>query len=313
VNDPSALAAGTEPTRVRLPDPVRLFERRAERFRALAEGHAAPEWLRLLSRIAAGQARAVREVRPVLPVVRPGPPLAVSGPPRDAAWRRMLAVVVGASEGPGLPPKARDALEFLAGAAAGVAGVAGAGHRAGTGHVAVADTAAAVAGAGHAELEGLAEAVLSGVVPEARRACSPFVGAALQAWLAALASEIAQLPAPGREGACPVCGGPPVAGVIRAADRLRWLTCSGCATEWNVPRVRCVSCHTSASPIYFNLEDEQGAKAEACPDCRRYVKLFDLARHPEADPAADDAATLALDLLVSEEGFHRAGPNTYVS
>jgi FdhE protein len=311
VNDPSALAAGTEPTRVRLPEPVRLFERRAARFNALAEGHAAPEWLRLLSRIAAGQARAVREVRPARPSVRPGPPLAISGPPRDAAWRRMLALVVGASEGPGLPPKAREALGFLAAAAAVpavpvvpvVGGFPGGGHRASAGHV---------AGAGHGELEELAEAVLRGAVPEARLACSPFIGAAMQAWLVALASEMAQLPATERELACPVCGGPPVAGVIGAADRLRWLTCAGCATQWNVPRVRCVSCRTSASPIYYHLEDEQGAKAEACLDCRRYVKLFDLAQHPEADPAADDAATLALDLLVSQEGFNRAGPNTYV-
>jgi formate dehydrogenase maturation protein FdhE len=49
--------------RVRLPEPVRLFERRASRFSALAERHAAPEWLLLLSRIASGQALAAREVR----------------------------------------------------------------------------------------------------------------------------------------------------------------------------------------------------------------------------------------------------------
>jgi len=33
---------------------------------------------------------------------------------------------------------------------------------------------------------------------------------------------------------------------------------------------------------------------------------------PGADPAADDAATLALDLLMAEEGYGRAGTNLYL-
>jgi FdhE protein len=140
------------------------------------------------------------------------------------------------------------------------------------------------------------------------------VGAALQAALAARAAglgAVAQAP-PEREGSCPACGGPPVAGVVGAEDRLRWLSCARCATEWNVPRVRCTACETSASPEYLHLDEDPGAKAEACPDCRTYVKLFDLARRPGAEPGADDAATIALDLLVAEQGFHRAAANPLV-
>jgi FdhE protein len=55
-----------------------------------------------------------------------------------------------------------------------------------------------------------------------------------------------------------------------------------------------------------------GAKAEACPDCRTYLKLFDLRDRPEAEPVADDAATLALDLLLAQEGYERPGSNVYV-
>jgi FdhE protein len=109
-----------------------------------------------------------------------------------------------------------------------------------------------------------------------------------------------------------VCGGPPVAGIIGAEDRLRWLSCAWCATEWNVPRVRCVACETATGPEYLHVDAHPGAKAEACPDCRTYVKLFDLAKRQGAEPAADDAATLALDLLLAEEGLRRAGPNVYV-
>jgi FdhE protein len=73
-----------------------------------------------------------------------------------------------------------------------------------------------------------------------------------------------------------------------------------------------VSCETAAGPEYFEVDAEPGAKVEACPTCRTYLKLFDEEKRPGADPAADDAATLALDLRLAEEGFHRAGPNLYV-
>jgi FdhE protein len=99
---------------------------------------------------------------------------------------------------------------------------------------------------------------------------------------------------------------------VRKNDRRRDVTCALCATAWNVPRVRCVVCDTSASPEYFHLEAEPGVKAEACPTCRSYLKLFDEEKRAGAEPAADDAATLTLDLLLADEGFQRAGPNLYV-
>ncbi len=194
----------------------------------------------------------------------------------------MLTRVLEATRGPGLPAPTEGALHLLA-------------------------------RAGPEELEGLAGAVLSGAVPVDRLACAPFVGAALQAWLAALAARVdPSSAAAAPDGACPVCGGPPVAARVRAVNRLRDVVCGVCGSEWNVPRVRCVSCETSAGPEYFEVEAEPGAKVEACPTCRSYLKLFDEERRPGAEPAADDAATLALDLLLAEEGFHRAGPNLYV-
>jgi FdhE protein len=286
VSDPATAPGGGAPA-LRLPDPGRLFESRAARLAALARGHAAPEWLLLLSRVAAGQASAVREIRARAPLPLPpagaGPPLAAAAElGRDGAWRRMLAIIVAASRAPGLPAETEDALRRLAAAR-------------------------------EDELEALAGAVLAGAPPPGRLACAPFVGAALQAWLAGLAAALAPASVPaGPVEACPACGAPPVAGRIRAGDRLRFVTCALCATEWNVPRVRCVACDTSAGPEYFHVEPEAGAKAEACPTCRSYLKLFDEERRPGADPAADDAATLALDLLLAEAGYHRAGPNLYV-
>jgi FdhE protein len=267
---------------VRLPEPGRLFQARAERLAALAPGHAVPDWLRLLSRVAAGQAAAVRELRPSLPPLQPGRPLDPATLPRDEVWRRMLGVVLASARAPGLPAPTEATLRALGAASAG-------------------------------ELEALAGALLAGEVPPAQVAAAPFVGAALQAWLASLAALLdpAALGV-ARHGACPVCGGPPVAGRVRRNDRLRDVTCALCATEWNVPRVHCSVCDTSAGPEYFHVEAEPGLKAEACPTCRSYVKLFDEAQRPDADPTADDAATLTLDLLLAEEGFQRAGRNLYL-
>ncbi len=267
---------------LRVHEPGLLFDRRAARFAALAPGHAAPEWLALFFRVAAGQALAVREIH-AAPARAPagGPPLAYDLLPRDGAWRRMLGIVLGAAKAPGLPLEAQDALRRLA-------------------------------GSGVADLEALADGVLAGAVPADRLSCAPFVGAALQAWLASLAAVLDPSEAAPAEGTCPICGGPPLAGVVQASDRLRYVCCALCTAEWNVPRVRCVSCGGAAGLEYLHVEDDPGAKAEACPACRVYVKLFDEEKRPGVEAAADDAATLTLDLLVANEGYARAGPNLYV-
>jgi FdhE protein len=299
VTPAGAAGALADPPALRLADPRLLFEARAARFRKLAAGHAAPEWLALLAQLAHGQAVAVREVRPVRPASPAGgPPLAAGRLARDGAWRRMLAVILAAIRTEDLPPEAQVAV----------------------------GRAAAL---GADELEPLAGALLDGAFPSSpdllrpaergrgkddeRAACAPFLGAALQAWLAALAAGLDPGAAPAATGACPVCGGPPVAGVVQGNDRLRYVTCALCTAEWNVVRARCVSCDTAAPPEYLHVEGQQGAKAEACPTCRSYVKLFDQLERPGADAAADDAATVALDLLLAEEGWLRAGPNLYVS
>ncbi len=283
MTDPGfAPAAGADPVAVRLPEPRLLFDARAARFAALAEGHAAPEWLLLLSRVAAGQALAVREV-PAGRARAPGDgaPLAHDRLPRDGAWRRMLGVVVSAARSPGLPLETLDALRRLA-------------------------------DSGVSHLEALADGVLAGDVPQDRIACVPFVGGALQAWLAGLAATLDPRTLARARGACPVCDGPPVAAVVQAGDRLRYVTCALCAAEWNEPRVRCAICE-GGEVEYLHVDGDRGAKAEACRSCRGYLKVFDAEQRPGAEAAADDAATIALDLLVAEEGYRRAGPNLYVA
>ena len=112
---------------------------------------------------------------------------------------------------------------------------------------------------------------------------------------------------------CPVCDSPPVAGVVLGDNKLRYLVCGLYSTEWYLPRLICAHCGSTEGISYFGIEgDTSGAKTECCYQCRTYLKLFYLESTPAAEPFADDVATLALDTLVSEEGFSRTGPNFYL-
>jgi FdhE protein len=280
VTDAPALPGAIRP--IRLPDPALLFRARADRLAALAPGSPAEGYLLLLSRIARGQLRAVREIAvPAIP--RGGArPIAPSRLPREAAWRRMLGVVLAEAKQPGLPAEALFAIRRLE-------------------------------DDGVTALDRLADAVLAGrlgpeVAPDAL-ATAPFVGAALQAWFAANAAAVDLAGVEPAQGGCPLCGAPPVAGIVLGDDRLRYLACSLCGAEWHLARVHCASCRDNAALSYFSIEGERGVQAEACEACHTYVKLFDLRDRPGAEPLADDAATIPLDLLVAEEGYARGGVN----
>jgi FdhE protein len=268
---------------VRVPDPALLFAERASRLAALAGTSPAGAYLSLLARVAGGQARAVRDI----PVPRDGPrggrrPLAAAREGRGAAWRRMLGIVLAEARRPGLPPEALLAIRRLDDDGVGA-------------------------------LERLADAVLAGAVgpevaPDAL-ATAPFVGAALQAFFGALARTVDPgAVEPGGTG-CPLCGSPPVAGVVQGDDRLRYLACGLCGTQWHLARVHCATCGANDAVAYLEVEGDAGARAETCDRCRTYVKLFDLEKRPGAEPLADDLATLPLDLLVAEEGYARGGVN----
>lgn len=267
---------------IRLPDPALLFEGRAGRFAKLAEGNPAGDFLLLLSRIAAGQRAAVRDV-PVAPARAPGdgPPLAAERLPRDETWRRMLRAVLAAVQGPNLPGETQEALRSLSSADA-------------------------------SRLESLADAVIAADVAPEHLAVAPFVGAALQAWFTALAARLDPAGIPEGGASCPICGSPPVAGIVQGKDRLRYVTCSLCSADWHLSRLHCIVCNKDDDLAYYGPEGDAGTKAEACGHCKVYLKLFDEEKRSGVEPAADDAATLALDLVLAEQGWQRIGANPYL-
>ena len=270
---------------VRLPPvPSHVFERRAARFRALSPDHAAGDFLAALAHLAEAQCLACREVP--LPVMGgrgawPAVPLHTGEWRRAGDWRKALSVILGEMRKAPLPAPARAVLARLGQTAP-------------------------------AELEAFADALLNGAFHRIDPGVAPFVGAALQVYWTVLTSCVPAQGLAASERGCPNCGSAPAAGLV-LGDGLRYLVCSLCAAEWHLARVVCANCRATEGISYFAIEGVPGAaKAEACEQCRTYLKLFYLEKAPQAEPFADDVATLSLDLLMSEKGYSRSGVNLFL-
>ena len=273
---------------LRLPRPEPLFARRAERFEALARGHTLSDYLQLLGRIAAAQTAAATTLPAAAIVTRSERPLEAVSHRRATAWREALRVILIELSAAGMPAESRAALDLLA-----------------------RETPE--------RLETLASRVLTNAVHGTELAVVPFVAAALQVYFTELAGQLPAGDVPRTRDGCPVCGSLPVVGVVLGDDRLRYLVCSLCGTQWHHTRIQCTACHQGQGISYYRLEGERAAsapataaKAEACPSCKAYTKLFYVEADPALEPFADDVATLALDLLMAEDGWSRHGVNLFL-
>jgi FdhE protein len=293
------LSRGSIP-RLRLPDRATLFTHRAARFRSLAAGSPLAEYLRFLAMLAEAQQNALDALGTAIPPVPSTrtrdermPPIHAPSWPRPPEWRTTLELVCAPlAAASALPAEVRDAIR-------------------------------AVRVAEPAWIEARAQALLeSGKDIEPRTA--PFVMAALQVHWVALAGSfpIDAIEPPDLPGLCPLCGTLPVASLVRAHaphQGYRYLHCALCASEWHLVRVQCSHCGASGPDIaYHSLDRGSGGGAEAaraavraetCEKCRAYRKILYQEHDPQVEPVADDVASIALDLLLGERGYHRASPN----
>jgi len=149
-------------------------------------------------------------------------------------------------------------------------------------------------------------------------AIAPVIGAALQVHWSHLARQLhpAQVARPEHPNLCPVCGSHPVSSMVRiggAENGLRYLHCTLCNSEWHVVRAKCSNCDNTRDIACYHLEGKDRlVQAESCPECQTYLKVIHQEKDPQADPVADDLATLTLDLLMDEAGFARSGINWYL-
>ena len=291
--------------RIRLPDYRTTFARRAARLRKLAPASPIGGYLELLAQLADAQTEAAAQVIDSPPDAlhlrrsfdHGMPPLHSASWPRPVDWQLTLARVCAPLVSLSRFPRA------------------------------VGEVLARIDAAGSAWREQQADAVLeSRLDSKLDVAAAPFIAAALQVHFVAAASRfgVDQVQPLDAHGVCPLCGSLPVVSMVYAHgpyQGYRYLHCGLCATEWHMVRVQCSACGAVGKQVaYRTLEGALQARepgdphlpavrAETCDHCQRYRKILYEEQDPGVDPLADDLGTLALDLLLNEQNYHRASDN----
>lgn len=109
------------------------------------------------------------------------------------------------------------------------------------------------------------------------------------------------------EGYCPVCGKDPKIGALKEEEGRKFLFCNQCGTEWLFRRIKCPFCGNEEQKnlSYFTVNSDERYRVDVCDACKRYVKIVDLrSSNKDADLDVEDIATLHLDMLANEEGYH---------
>lgn len=294
-HDPIPIGEIAAPPFVRLPDPLTLFATRSLRFRTLAEGHQLGPYLLFLAALSECQHRIQKDLpEPDLPADEARararehamPPLDRARFTADAALDATLDRLLALAATIDMPDNARAAIERARSADA-------------------------------AARDEMVRSVLADAIPVETLADHVYIAAALQVHFARLAARLdpAAL-VPIGDGVCPACGGAPVASAIvgwKGAHGTRFCTCSLCATQWHVVRIKCVLCESTAGIAYEELDGgPDTVKAETCESCHGYVKILHQHKNPQLEPVADDVATLGLDLLLRENGYRRGAVNPFL-
>ena len=275
-----------------LPQADTLFANRARRFEFLSERHPLGDWLRYLARLTHIQQELLASLReqplPDFASRRQAdqygmPPLSVTSQPLPSIWHDILRTLI-------------DGLMMQT-------------------PVATRPRLTALKEKTPQALDRTAKALLNGQPDPVDLPDLPLIAAALQTVWTAWASRLDPIPTATSDtpGLCPCCGSLPVSSIVRTGtevNNLRYLHCSLCNSEWNLPRAVCASCQSDKHLAYQQIDGSNGAvRAECCDTCHSYLKMVFQEKDPGVDPVADDLATLALDMLIDEAGYSRSGPN----
>ncbi len=294
--DPSAIGGVPKAPFARLPDPASIFARRAQRLRTLAAAGHLASYLEFLAAISEAQSAMLPQLgEPLLParefIARARhfdmPPLDRNAMKPDATLydtcRRLFAALAPYSKPEAAEAALRRARSF-----------------------------------DDATLDARIACVLADSIPADAVAEHVYVAAALQVHFARLAAQLdGDSLVPVGVGLCPVCGGRPVASLIvgwYGAEGTRYASCMLCATLWNEVRVKCLACGSTGGIGYQQIDGQDGTvKAETCDECGSYVKVFYQHKNVQMDPVADDVGSLALDQLLRDSAYSRAGVNPFLA
>jgi len=296
VGGPIDIGTVAQPPFVRLPDLTTMFARRAARLEFLASGNAMADYLLFVATVMRAQAAVAAD----LPEgTLPGPAdIAFAHEHklpildrltwrRDPSWQAGLAGIAAALQGVAMPPAASAAL-------------------------------AALRRSDRVAREAVADRLLRTTEVAEDAATAFFGNAALQLYwtrMAALLDRESVVPVD-PPVLCPVCGSPPVGSAVYAQGSLqgvRFLSCPLCACEWHCVRIKCPNCQSTKGIAYHHIVDQSPwLKAETCDECRTYTKIVYKEKDADADPFADDLASVGLDILVCEAGWARAAANPFL-
>ncbi len=291
-----AAQAGSKIPYLHLPERGSVFADRAARLTTLAPGNPMRGYLELIAQIAHAQHEMLGAMPPVrLPSpesvdqcnAHGMPPLNFATHARDPVWcdvtRRMLRALAERTSG-----RAREVITGLEGA--------------------------------RDELyEAQASKLLAGITFGLDAATAPLIAAGLQVYFTHLVIALGANAFPRIDVAtvCPCCGSRPTASIARIGGDeagYRFLHCALCSAQWHMVRIKCTNCESTKGITYAAIDDgtppdRQAWKAECCDECGTYLKIGYMDRNPDVEPTADDLATVALDLLVSETGKESSGVN----
>jgi FdhE protein len=304
-----ALRAPEQAPFLRPPDPAREFAQREARLQRLATGHPMRDYLLLVAAIARAQQRVATQLSAPQP---PDPPQLAANVDRTGA----ALPAVGSARGPQWHQALREILSCLAPEL----------------HAAAGDSVQRLLGAADTWCDAQADRLLAGITMGLDLAAAPLIGAALQVYWVRLVAETAarfgtsvfERRAPA--ATCPCCGSRPTASVVRiggAEHGYRYLHCALCSAQWHLVRIKCSHClgtkgihyqaldavDTAEAAAARNRSPAVAVRAECCDQCGHYLKILSMEKDPDLEPVADDLATVALDLLVSETGSSLAGVN----
>jgi FdhE protein len=288
VADPGEIGTVPQAAFLIVPDPRNLFRARARRLGALVAGNPFAPFLEFAATLAAAQDAAVAQAPPpaVSVATEIGPLLGRGSILAAGDWRESLQLLAAGLDAGAMPEPAVNALRALAARSA-------------------------------AETAEFAVRVLDRRFAAAQAAEAVFLSAALQvAWTRRAGAVSPGMVRPRETLSCPLCGAAAVASRVGATGErhgLRFLACSLCAAEWHYVRIKCAVCGSTKGIDYHAIDGDTGpAKAEACSECRAYSKIVYAEKDAEAEPFADDLASLALDVLMSDSGWRRAYPNPFL-
>ena len=276
---------------LRLPSAT-LFRKRSQRFYQLAEGHSLSDYLHFLAVLAEHQQREL-DNHPGIPVpdttqlqgcrIGAKPPLDATSQSRHPHWRQVARNLANAVFDK-TPKGGQEEMALLYDSE-------------------------------EKWLDVQADNLLARKFHRINLATAPIIGAALQIQWTYLTRQLGALPTAWQVQPthCPVCGGHPVASVIRkegAVNGLRYLHCALCGSEWHMVRSKCSNCMNTKDVTYYGIEGRKDIiNAETCPVCLSYLKVIHQDREPRIEPAADDLASFDLDLLMGEKNIAKNGIN----